>query len=69
MGNLHLAFEIGDADDIFKEHGALIVCVLLGHTHKAFNLAGGQVGVHYFTDVSVISPHLADKIFILSQLK
>jgi hypothetical protein len=60
--------EVGDADDIIKEHGALVVGVCLRNFDQSLDFTRCIVLIDHFTSVSVLPPHFGNKVGLLCQL-
>ncbi len=60
--------KVGDANDILKDHGALVVGVCLRNFDQLLDFTRCRVLIDHFTNVSVLPPHFGDKVGLLCQL-
>ena len=60
--------KVGDADDILKDHGALVVGVYLRNFDQLLDFTRCRVLINHFTNVSMLPPHFGDKVGLLCQL-
>ncbi len=60
--------KVGDADNILKDHGALVVGVCFCNFDQSLDFTRCRVLIDHFTNVSVLPPHFGDKVGLLCQL-
>jgi hypothetical protein len=60
--------KVGDANNILKDHGALVVGVCLCNFDQLLDFTRCRVLIDQFTNVSVLPPHFGDKVGLLCQL-
>jgi hypothetical protein len=60
--------KVGDANDILKDHGALVVGVCLHNFDQSLEFTRCRVLIDLFTNVSILPPHFGDKVGLLCQL-
>ncbi len=68
VNNGSCCIKVGDADNILKEHGALVVGVCLRNFDQLFDFTRCRALINHFTNVSVLPPHFGDKVGLLCQL-